>query len=133
MDDTSDTKPEQQIPESNVPADLHIELPFPMLIMSYGGRFLVVARITDNKIADLGVLDLAMPEDHHMNGKPIASLRIAFGPTPENVQVGDYWQKCMGESAQMLFQKFIERFNQTVAVPQKVIHGINGNTLKVVQ
>ncbi len=89
---------------SGVPADLHIDLPFPML-MATVEDVAIVAKIVGNEYFTLCIVDL-FPKTPQEAGRPLKTVNIRFGATPPDVEVGRYWSIAMQTSAQAFYEVF---------------------------
>lgn len=123
----------EEIPESGVPADVHIETVYPLLVASFMSRFIATARIVGNQYADIGLIDVTLPNGHAMAGKVIASIRMAFGETPLDTSVSEYWSRALSETARQLFEQFAAEAQKRMVTPVKALHGANGEVLRAVK
>lgn len=127
MDETQREVKAEPMPESGVPKDVRVELPFPYLVATFDGRFAIAARVVDNQFADIAIIDMGLPPGHEMFGKPVASVRVAFGPTPIDTEVGAYWTNAIATTANSLYAAFCQKQAQAIALPQKpALVGLNG-------
>ena len=65
-----------QVPDTGVPEDVRVELPFPMLVATVQGRHAIVAQIIKNKFFVLSIIDVTITEGPN-SGRPLAPVRVA--------------------------------------------------------
>lgn len=71
-------------PESIVPEDCHVELPFPMLIAN-DGPILYCAKVIRNKAVAVVALDAR-------SGATIAEMAGALTAAPDGTEISDHWK-----------------------------------------